>query len=263
MADPESLIAALRDIDVVVHSGARMSGTPTEVDQANRVGTHNLARLAAEMGVKRLVFISSGMVYRPGVMSFADESFPVGTEDAYGRSKLDSEAIARTHLNTRLTSLRLPSVYITGLCPFLEQLAGAVLHEALPLVGDGSIPMDLVHGDDLADAIVRAAQGHGRGGTFNICGTSKPSYRGLIDVAAEALGVQANWVPAAPPGNDGASDLAPPDRFAPFAVSVGDGRTNVERCASAARSSATARRRNGAKRSSRDPRAYLIPAEPR
>lgn len=92
--------SALQDIDVVVHTAARVHVMDDSCDdplqafrQANVFATLGLARQAAEAGVRRFVFISSikvsGEQTLPDIPFRADEvSRPA---DPYGISKLEAE----------------------------------------------------------------------------------------------------------------------------------------------------------------------------
>jgi nucleoside-diphosphate-sugar epimerase len=96
----ENLGAVLEGVDVVVHAAARAhimkdeSVDPlVEYRKVNRDATLALARLAAESGVKRFVFVSSikvnGEFTRPGNSFLPDGNF-VPT-DFYGLSKYEAE----------------------------------------------------------------------------------------------------------------------------------------------------------------------------
>lgn len=94
-------LTALKGIDAVVHCAARVHvmrdevGDPAEVyRQVNVQGTLNLARQAAQVGVRRFVFVSSikvnGEVTLLGRPFKADDA--PAPEDAYGLSKVEAEA---------------------------------------------------------------------------------------------------------------------------------------------------------------------------
>ncbi|WP_414472477.1 NAD-dependent epimerase/dehydratase family protein [Microvirga sp. M2] len=96
IASPQNMAAALRDVDMVVHSAGlahAMSGHPEDDYRAiNTQGTIRLAKAAERAGVKRFVFLSSiraqsGPVAE-GVLTDGMEPRPT---DAYGRSKLEAE----------------------------------------------------------------------------------------------------------------------------------------------------------------------------
>jgi nucleoside-diphosphate-sugar epimerase len=96
--------AALRGVDVVVHTAARVhvmhddaSDPLAEFRRVNVGGTTQLARQAAAAGVRRFIFISSikvnGEETRPGLAYTADDApAPV---DPYGTSKHEAEEALR------------------------------------------------------------------------------------------------------------------------------------------------------------------------
>ncbi|TDF81205.1 SDR family oxidoreductase [Pseudomonas sp. H9] len=92
--------SALDGVEVVIHAAARVhvmqesSSDPlTEFRKANVEGTLNLARQAAEAGVRRFIFISSikvnGERTQPG-KPFRPDDDPA-PKDAYGVSKMEAE----------------------------------------------------------------------------------------------------------------------------------------------------------------------------
>jgi nucleoside-diphosphate-sugar epimerase len=96
----DEITTALKNVDVVVHTAARVhmmnddSTDPlSEFRKVNRDATLTLARLAAESGVRRFVFISSikvnGEMSRPG-HPFTPEAQHV-PDDPYGLSKYEAE----------------------------------------------------------------------------------------------------------------------------------------------------------------------------
>jgi nucleoside-diphosphate-sugar epimerase len=91
---------ALLDIDVVIHIAARVhvmddsvADPLTEFRKVNTVGTLNLARQAADAGVKRFIFISSIKVN--GEMTQVEQPFEPNDNsiptDPYGLSKYEAE----------------------------------------------------------------------------------------------------------------------------------------------------------------------------
>lgn len=118
--------AQLQQVDVVVHCAARVhmlldtAVDPLEVFRAvNTEGTLNLARQAADAGVKRFIFISSikvnGEHTEPG-QPF-DESVQSLPKDPYGYSKYEAEqglmALAKER-NMSVTIIRPPLIYGRG-----------------------------------------------------------------------------------------------------------------------------------------------------
>lgn len=118
--------AQLQNVDVVVHCAARvhvMSDTATDPLAAfravNTEGTLNLAKQAANAGVKRFIFISSikvnGEHTEPGKPF--DEGVQSPPQDPYGRSKYEAEQglmTLATEGEMTVTIIRPPLIYGNG-----------------------------------------------------------------------------------------------------------------------------------------------------
>ncbi|WP_323161292.1 SDR family oxidoreductase [Pseudomonas fluorescens] len=166
MTDNADWRDALTGIDVVVHCGARvhvMDETATdplaEFRRVNVDATLNLARQAANAGVKRFIFISSikvnGEFTEPGSVFTADDTpAPV---DPYGISKLEAE-IGLKQLSTttemEVVIIRPVLVYGAGVkANFLSMIRW--LQRGIPLpLGAVHNRRSLVSLDNLIDLIV-------------------------------------------------------------------------------------------------------------
>jgi len=114
-------VLALDDVDVVIHTAARVhvmddsSADPlTEFRKVNTAGTLNLARQAAESGVKRFVFISSiGVNGNNNIYPFTESDSP-NPQEPYAVSKYEAEesllALAKT-AGMEVVIIRPPLVY--------------------------------------------------------------------------------------------------------------------------------------------------------
>ncbi|USV58820.1 UDP-glucose 4-epimerase family protein [Aeromonas encheleia] len=126
LAGDANWTAQLQHVDVVVHCAARVhviSDTATDplavFRAVNAEGTLNLARQAADAGVKRFIFISSikvnGEHTEPGKPF--DESVQSPPKDPYGRSKYEAEqglvALAK-ECDMEVTIIRPPLIYGRG-----------------------------------------------------------------------------------------------------------------------------------------------------
>lgn len=123
MSDLDTLVAAMRDIDVVVHLAAdpRADAPWESVLHSNIIGTRNVFEAARICGVERVVYASSVMV---SWGYFADEPYksifeghydalspadipkithewPTRPTDLYPASKVWGEALARVYADTR------------------------------------------------------------------------------------------------------------------------------------------------------------------
>jgi nucleoside-diphosphate-sugar epimerase len=96
IASPHNMAAALRDVDMVVHSAGlahAMSGQPEDDYRTiNTEATIKLAQAAERAGVKRFVFLSSIRAQSgPVAEGVLTEDLEPRPTDAYGRSKLEAE----------------------------------------------------------------------------------------------------------------------------------------------------------------------------
>lgn len=103
--NPEACARAVAGIDTVLHLGAFMSWKPQDHDwlfRANVEGTRILLDSAAEAGVRRFVFASSGEVYPENKPEFLPitEEHPLNANSVYGLSKLLGEELVRFHQRT-------------------------------------------------------------------------------------------------------------------------------------------------------------------
>lgn len=200
--------AALEGMGVVVHLAARThvlletAADPLgEYRRINVGGSECLARAAAAMGVRRLVFLSSVKVNGESTAArpFTENDVP-HPEDAYGRSKLEAEqALAGISAATGLevAVLRPPLVYGPGVKGNFQRLMRQVAR-GLPLpFGAIHNRRSLVYVGNLADAIVKAVDAPRAAGTYLVADGEDVSTPDLVRGLARALGVTAR-LPALP-----------------------------------------------------------------
>ncbi len=157
--EDEAALAALVDgCSVAFHvAGIVAARSQDEFLRVNRDGTARLARAAARAKLARLVLVSSLAVTgpsRPGQPRHEDSGEEPVT--AYGRSKQAGERAAR-ETGVPLTIVRPSAVYGPGDRSFLTVFRAAA-RGIVPLLGDGSQELTLLHVRDLAQALVTAAE---------------------------------------------------------------------------------------------------------
>ncbi len=198
LGDPDTLRRAVAGVDVVVHLAALTHARSVdEYDQVNAAGTRNLAYAArtADPRPRRFVYLSSLAAAGPST-----DGQPVGPNHkprpltAYGRSKLAGEAAAReADGEVEVLILRAPAVYgprDREILRFFRLASFGIL----PIPAGPPRRLQLVHVSDLADAIVRAAQGPATGGLFHIAEPAVYTWEEVARLIGKAVGRRARLV---------------------------------------------------------------------
>jgi UDP-glucose 4-epimerase len=122
LLDANSLTAAVRGVDAVVHCAAFFRGaTPEQAHAVNDLGTQHLARAARAGSVRRFIFTSTGLVYGSTGGQFVSEDAPCAPTAAYPVSKLAAERFLLGIEGLDVRVLRLPFVYGDG-DPHIEEI---------------------------------------------------------------------------------------------------------------------------------------------
>ncbi len=192
---------ALCDVDVVIHLAARVhvmkddAADPlTAFLNVNLHGTENLARQAAQAGVKRFVYVSSIKVNGEGTTGNSpySESDQPNPQDPYGVSKWRAEqALQRIAQESGLevVVVRPPLIYGTGVKGNFISLMNAIDSGIpLPLAG-AKILRSLLYVGNLVDALIACAQlPEAAGQTYLLSDGEDVSTAMLVEKIAAALG---------------------------------------------------------------------------
>jgi UDP-glucose 4-epimerase len=170
--DRPKLWTLLQDVDCVYHLAARVVVPesilyPREYNQVNVGGTVTLMEAMRDVGIRRVVFISSGAVYGNQETQPMAETARPNPRSPYAVSKLAAEYYIRTIgdlWGIETVCLRVFNAYGPGqrISPvntpvipnFLRQ---ARLHGTLVLHGDGGQTRDYIYADDVVYAMINAA----------------------------------------------------------------------------------------------------------
>jgi len=166
LSDEAALSELVTDATFVFHCAALTSRAPYELAYAVNVeGTRRLTRVAAAHGCKRLVHVSSVAVYGG---SAAQGDCSEGLElrehdgmDVYSLTKLQSETALRDAAlqhGVEFTVVRPTSVYGPNTKPFTIVPLDLIGKGRPVVLGDGEGFLDVVYVDDVAKALVLAAQ---------------------------------------------------------------------------------------------------------
>ncbi len=174
--DRPKLWTLLHDIDCVYHLAARVSVPesvlyPREYNQVNVGGTVTLMEAIRDVGVRRVIFVSSGAVYGHQPTQPLREDMLPNPGSPYAVSKLAAEHYVHTigrRWGVETVALRvfnaygphqpLPPAYPPVVANFLYQ---AVRGGTLVIHGDGTQTRDFVYVDDVVQALVAAATAPG------------------------------------------------------------------------------------------------------
>jgi nucleoside-diphosphate-sugar epimerase/predicted dehydrogenase len=170
LGNEEDLRKALCGVETVFHCAA-LAGPPgslRDYEEANVNGTVRLARLAADAGVRTLVYVSSLAVY--GIPSgrdpFVDENAPyekrAGERGFYTQSKLAADKAllqyAAEHPSPRVVILRPGTIYGPGAKLPVGNLELPSSRRRPIVAGPRKAPTALVYVDNVIDAMLAAAK---------------------------------------------------------------------------------------------------------
>src|SRR5574338_712465 len=164
--DRPKLWTLLQDVDCVYHLAARVSVPesllyPVEYNRVNVGGTVTLMEAMRDVGVRRVVFISSGSVYgEQGEQPLKENATP-NPRSPYAVSKLSAEYYVRTIgqlwgietvalrvFNTYGPGQHMPPVHAPVIPSMLRQSAN---DGTLVIHGDGNQTSDYVYRDDVVN----------------------------------------------------------------------------------------------------------------
>jgi UDP-glucose 4-epimerase len=213
--DAVLLASAIETYDIVFHLIHATTPHSANLDMAGDVQQNVISSLALmdisrNLGVKRIVFVSSGgTVYGPAAQIPTPEAARTEPITAYGISKLAIEKYLalyeRLHgLDYRI--LRVANPFGPYQVPTKNQgiiatlVSHALRHEHIEIWGDGSVVRDYVFVGDVIDAMEIAAADRGDGRIFNIGTGQGRSLREVIAAIEGQLGrrLDVDWKPGRP-----------------------------------------------------------------
>jgi nucleoside-diphosphate-sugar epimerase len=174
MLDQDSLAAAVKGCDLIVHAAVTFAGS-AEVNRRTTVeGARNLCAAALAAGIKRVVYLSTISVYGDTPPGQLDLSTPCNPADAYGRNKLDAEGVFQAFAQQGLSPviLRLPVVY--GPWAFWSDYPVGQLARGRVILPEGGGLCNALYVDDAVRAVV-AGLTHTAGAPPATCLISGPA----------------------------------------------------------------------------------------
>jgi nucleoside-diphosphate-sugar epimerase len=176
-------------MDVVYHVAGKIAARDmAEFMATNRDGTANVLEAARDGGARRFLFVSSLAVSGPTEPGQPiDETRPPAPVTDYGRSKLAAEVLVQA-MSLPWTIVRPPVVYgewDRGTLKIFQLAKRGIL----PVFGDGSQELSVIHAEDLARGIVAAATAPAAAGkVYFAAHPTTTTSRALALSVAKALG---------------------------------------------------------------------------
>ena len=202
--DRPKLWTLLQDVDCVYHVAARVVVPesvlyPRDYNQVNVGGTVTLMEAMRDVGVRRVVFTSSGAIYGNQSNQPVKETANPQPRSPYAVSKLAAEYYIHTIgglWGIETVSLRIFNAYGPGqqmppthtpvIPHFLKQ---ALLNATLVVNGDGTQTRDYVYIDDVVNGLIAAATTDNvNREIINIGSGRETSVRELIRLVVEITG---------------------------------------------------------------------------
>lgn len=211
--DRPKLWTLLQDVDCVYHLAARVSVPesvqyPREYNSVNVGGTVSLMEAMRDVGIRRVVFASSGAIYGDQDVQPLTEGQTPRPHSPYAVSKLAAEYYVRTIgdlWGMETVCLRIFNAFGPGqhlppsnppVVPFF--IRQAVRNATLVIYGDGRQTRDYVYVDDVVSGMIAAATAPKINGLIiNIGSGIETSLRNLAKLVLEVTGSKANTINSA------------------------------------------------------------------
>lgn len=204
--DRPKLWTLLQDVDCVYHLAARVLVPesilyPRDYNLVNVGGTVTLMEAMRDVGVKRVVFISSGAVYgNQSVQPVSEDCIP-HPQSPYAVSKLSAEYYIHTIgklwgietvvlrvFNAYGPGQHMPPVHAPVIPNFLRQ---TLMQGTLVINGEGSQTRDYIYVDDVVDAMVAASTAEDVNQlTLNIGSGTDTSVKDLARLIPELVNIK-------------------------------------------------------------------------
>ncbi len=210
MLDRPKLWTLLQDVECVYHLAAKVAVQesilyPREYNSTNVGGTVSVMEAMRDVGVKRVVFTSSGAVYGAQIAQPLHELMVPSPDSPYAVSKLSAEYYVKTIgrlWGIETVTLRIFNAYGPGqhlpvdhppvIPNFLKQAAKG---GSLIVHNSGSQTRDFVYLDDVVNALTKAGMASDVDGTtINIGSGKESSILDLVNNVVELTGADTETI---------------------------------------------------------------------
>lgn len=210
VTDRPKLWTLLQEIDCVYHLAAKVSVPesilyPREYNIINVGGTVSVMEAMRDVGVRRVILISSGAIYGDQGQQPLVESAPPNPGSPYAVSKLAAEHYVHTIgalWGIETVALRVFNAYGPGQPlaaahpPVVPHFLRQVSHGGSMVIhGKGEQTRDFVYLDDVVSAMVAAASAPTiNRSLINIGSGTETSIQSLGQSVLEAVGIKSEWI---------------------------------------------------------------------
>lgn len=184
----------MRDAEALIHMAfviVQPAGAEREVSDINIVGSMETLRAARDAGIRKIINISSASVYGRGID--VDESAPLAPSIylPYACHKAEVERRADSEI-PNIIHLRPAFLLGPHAVPFIKRIFSSRLYVALP----APVPkVQVVHEDDVAEAVLAVLQRDLPGGAFNLAAPEVVSVAEMVKNGGRlTVGVPIRWI---------------------------------------------------------------------
>jgi 3beta-hydroxy-delta5-steroid dehydrogenase/steroid delta-isomerase len=197
VCQPETLTAAMREVDAVFHLAAAIGVRRPmhEYYAVNVTGTKNVCLAAMAADVKRLVHVSSTSVYRQGMGVPVHEDFPlVPLTDPYPQTKAAADNLVHRMIvdeNLPASIVRISTMFGPGDRLNFGRIADRLLAGQAIVIGSGRNRVPFAYVEDVVRGLLLVLEHErAKGQVYNISDDSWPTQVELLQEIAEQLGAR-------------------------------------------------------------------------
>ena len=177
LPEADGLDEAMAGMEVVLHCAAMLGGPREQMMAVNVEGTRAVVRAAAAAGARRVVCLSSLAVHGTPFPDGLDEDAPLAANTVYGESKRLAEETALeagAASGVEVVLLRPTIVYGPGSQWWTIDPVRRLSEGGLVMAGPGDGAANVVHVDDVVDAMARASVVEGVAGRAYLINDEAP-----------------------------------------------------------------------------------------
>jgi len=215
IGDREAVMRAAEGVDAIVNFAAethvdRSIADPEAFLRTDIMGTHTLLEAVRELGIPRMVQVSTDEVYGSVEVGSCAEDYPLAPSSPYSASKAggDLQVLAYHHtyglpvVITRGSNTYGPYQYPEKLIPLF--VTNALEGEKLPLYGDGLNVRDWLHVDDHCAGIEFVLKNGEPGQVYNVGGGNERNNLEITRIILDELELAEDSIRRVPdrPGHD-------------------------------------------------------------